>query len=98
MLLEDSPAVLSQCLLCEEMGYSCELSKGEFPFLMKDIKVIRCKSENHLPIMAVSKEPRVPDVPSKASGGRLHFPGVQAEGDQSHDVSECSSVTACGPR
>ena len=49
-------------------------------------KVTRRKSDNQVPIVAVSSEPRVPDDFSKASGERLYFPDVQALGDRSHKV------------
>ena len=58
------------------MGYSCEWSKGEPPSSIEDGTVIRCKSQNHVPIVAVSEEPRFPDDPSKASGDRLQMPGA----------------------
>ena len=63
LLLKGSPAVPSLGLSCEEMGYSYEWNKGESPSLIKDGRVIRCKSENHLPIAAVSKELCVSRVP-----------------------------------
>ena len=47
MLLEDSPAVPSLALFFEEMGYSYERKKGNSPSLIKDGKVIRCKSDSH---------------------------------------------------
>ena len=34
-------------------------------------KIARCKSENHVPDVAVSKESRIPDVTSKVSADRL---------------------------
>ena len=46
------------------------------------------RSENRVPIVAVSKQLRKPDDPSVLSGDRLHFPGVQAPEDQSHKVPE----------
>ena len=73
MLLEDSPAVLSLCSLCEDIGCSHEWKKGESPSLRKAGKMIGCKSENHV---AVAEEARLSDVPAK--GDRLRFPGVQA--------------------
>ena len=82
ILLEDSPAVLSLCLLCEEMSYPCEW-KRESPLLINYGQIIRCKSENHLSVVALSEEPRTPDVPSKASGDRLRIPGARSPGDQS---------------
>ena len=85
MLLEDSPAVLSHGFPCEDMGYPCEL-KRESPSLIRGGKLIRCKSENHVPIVAVSKGLRIPDDPSKALGDRLQIPGVRSSGDQSRQV------------
>ena len=49
--------------------------------MSKDGKVIRCQSENHVPIMTVSQEFRI-SVSAKASGDRLHFPDVQAPGQK----------------
>ena len=50
MLVEDSPAVLTLGCLGEEMGYASEWKKEESPSLIKDGKVMRCKSENYVPI------------------------------------------------
>ena len=75
-------AVPSLGLLCEEMSYSYEW-KGESPSLVRDGKMVRCKSENHVPIVAVSKEPRKHDDPSKSSGDRLQISGARLSGDRS---------------
>ena len=84
--LENSPAVLSPGLFCTDLRCSCEWKKGESPSLMKDENVTRCKSENHVPLLAVAEEPRIPDAPSKASGDRLRIPGGRSSGDQSREV------------
>ena len=60
------------------------MEKEWSPSLFQDGEVVRCKSENHVPNVAVCKEPRVPDVSSKVSADPLHFRGVQAHGDRSH--------------
>ena len=87
MLLEDSPGVLSLgFFLGEEMGYSYEWKRERVSVLIRDGQVIRCKSEKHVPIGAVSKEPRIPDGPSKASGDRLQIPGARSSGDRSRKV------------
>ena len=53
---------------------------------MKSGKVTRYKLENHVPIVAVSEEPRVSDDPSAATGDRLHFnPMSQAWKNQARD-------------
>ena len=57
----------------------------ESPPSIKYRQVTRCKSENPVPIVAVSKEPRTPDDPSKASGDRL-LPGASTSGDQPRKV------------
>ena len=64
IVFEDSPAVLSLGFLCAEMGYSYEWRKGECPSLVKNGRIIRCKLENHVPIVAVSEEPCVSPRPS----------------------------------
>ena len=51
---------------------------NELPSSVKDGTVIRCKSENHVPLVAVSQEPRIFDLATKASGDRLQIPGVRA--------------------
>ena len=43
-----------------------EKGKSLHPWLKME-KVTRCKSENHVPIAAVSKEPRILDDPTKAT-------------------------------
>ena len=40
----------------------------EYPSKIQDRKVTRCKSENHVPIVALAKQTRIPDDPSQASG------------------------------
>ena len=88
MMLEDSPAVMSLGLLCDDIGYSFEWNKEESPSLNKHGQILRCKPENHVPILAVSKEPRVPDDPSKASGDRFFKSKVP-----SHQETRWSSVS-----
>ena len=78
------------------------MEKGTDPSSAKDRNIVRCRSEKHVRIVAVSEEPRVPNDPLKASGDRLqsssfpmsqarrtqglHFRGVQAPGDRSYEV------------
>ena len=75
-------------VLSEEMSHSHGLKTGVCPSSMKDGKVLRCKFETEVPIVAVSKEFLIPDVPKKASGDRLHFPVVQALGDRSNEITD----------
>ena len=65
------------------------MKKGESRSLTKSGKVIRCKSENHVPIVAVSKETRILDDPSKASADRLQTPGARLPGDRSRKAIQC---------
>ena len=58
------------------------------PSSVKDEHVIRYKSGNYVPIVAAADEHRIPDVPAKALGDRLHFPAAQAPGDWSQKVPE----------
>ena len=51
----DSPAVLSLGLLYEEMSYFYEWKKERASMIDKRWKIARCKSENHVPMLAVSK-------------------------------------------
>ena len=51
---------------------------GEGRVSILDGNVIWCKSENHVPLVAVSKGLRTRDFPWKALGDRLQIPGVQA--------------------
>ena len=63
--------------------------KGECPSLVKNGRIIRCKLENHVPIVAVSEEPCVSPRPqSKHPGDRLPIPGAKALGDWSRMVPE----------
>ena len=62
------------------------MEKRVSPSSIKDGKVIRCKSENHVPLVAVSEELRIPDVLSKAAGDRLHIAGASGPGDWSRKV------------
>ena len=50
--------------------------------------MIRCKSRNHVKIVAISKETLIPDDPSKASSDRLRIPGARAPGDLSRTVPQ----------
>ena len=72
MLLEDLPRSV-----CEELGNSFEWKRREYRW-----KVLKCMSENHVPIVAVSQEPRIPDDPSKVSGNevKIQVPGHQETG------------------
>ena len=84
MLLQDSPAVFSLGVVCEELSNSYEWKRQESPSLNEDGKVIWYKSENHVPIGAVpTKGPRTPDNPSC---DRLQIPGASTPGDQPRKV------------
>ena len=64
------------------------MEKEESLLLQENMeRVTRYLSENHVPIVAVSKEVRSPDVSAKASGDRLQIPGAQASGDWSEKTS-----------
>ena len=63
MLLDDS----QQCylwvfFLVLRNGLRLCIELGESPSLIKDGKVIMCKTENHVPVVEVPKEIRIPDV------------------------------------
>ena len=62
--------------------------EGESPSLIKRRKTARCKSENHVPMVAVSEESLIPDDPSNAPRDRWHIPGGSASGDWSRKVVE----------
>ena len=51
-LLEDSPAVLSPGTLCEDTGYSCELKENNYPHYPRMDKVIHCRSDTCVQIVA----------------------------------------------
>ena len=53
-LFEDSPAVLSLGMSCEVMGFSYFWNAGEQPSLTKDGVSTKCRSDNHVPVVAVT--------------------------------------------
>ena len=52
-VLKDTPAVLSLGKLCDEHGYSYELSNGQKPHLIKNVIRIQCNTENFVPIVVL---------------------------------------------
>ena len=54
--------------------------------MTKDGKVRRRKSENRVPMVAGSKEPRIPDDPSQESGDRFQIPGARSSRTCSREV------------
>ena len=94
MLLEDSSAVLSLGFSCQEMGYSYAWKRRVSPFLMKDGKVIRCKSENRVSIVACCQETRKPDDTSTTSGDRLQIPGARSSGGLAREADLLSQLGA----
>ena len=77
LLLADSQAVLSLSSFCQEMGHSYEWKRRESPSLIENGSVINWKSENHVPIVVVSKDVRISDDPSSSLGDRLQIPGAK---------------------
>ena len=74
VLLEDSRAAFCLGLLCADVEYSCAWKKGELPSLSKDGNITVCKSGNNVPMVAGSKELRIPDNRSKElQTGRIRF-------------------------
>ena len=70
MLLKDSPAALSLRSLCEEMGHSYGWKMESLFFPLTENGKVRGANLRtmHVTISVGSKEPRIPDVPTKASG------------------------------
>ena len=54
-LVEDSPAVLSLGMLCEEVGYSVR-NAGGHPSFAKDGFSIERRSDKHVPVVARTKQ------------------------------------------
>ena len=50
-LLEDTTAVLSHEMLCEDHGYSYEWTSGQLPHLIKNGRRMQCNTENYVPII-----------------------------------------------
>ena len=50
-VLEDTPAVLSLGMLCDEHGYSYEWINGQKPHLIENGIRIQCNTENSVPIV-----------------------------------------------
>ena len=68
------------------MSYSSEWKKGGSLSSIKHGGVVRCKSEKHVPVLAGSKEARIPDVPVQASGDGLRILGDRSIGDRLQKV------------
>ena len=56
MLPDISPVVLSQGVLCEDMGYFCNSSHGEPAYLSEDGKFIQYQTGNLVHVVAIIKE------------------------------------------
>ena len=66
--VDDSPAVLSLGRLCETMGHSYSWKAGEQPSLINDGVTFNCRSENNVPVVAVTRQ----EGKSRANMRRLH--------------------------
>ena len=66
--------------------------KRESPSLVKDGKVFRCSSENHVPDIAVSEQLCVSSVPVQASCRPIAFPRCQGTGRPVARVSRLASI------
>ena len=74
------------------MDCSYEWNEGESPSLIEDGKVIRCKSENHMPTVAVQRTSYTYDH-SKGSCDRLQIPGAISAGAGPETVNNPMSFT-----
>ena len=66
-LVEDSRAVLSEGMLCEDIGYSYSWKAREQPPLTEDEVSIECPSDDHVPVVAVTKKKK--GTPAQADAG-----------------------------
>ena len=87
-VIENTPAVLSLGLLCDENGYSYEWINGQKPHLIKNGIRIICNTENFVPIV-------VPDLSSSSSGSSStsRTPMKQESHSSSSTSSSSSSPT-----
>ena len=87
-VLENTPAVLSLGMLCDENGYSYEWINGQKPHLIKDGIRIICNTENFFPIV-------VPGMSSSSSGSSStsKTPSRQESHSSSSSSTSCSSST-----
>ena len=88
-VLENTPAVLSLGMLCDENGYSYEWINGQKPHLIKNGIRIMCNTENFVPIV-------VPGLLSSSSGSSStsKTPLKQESHSSSSSSSSSSSPTA----
>ena len=87
-VLENTPAVVSLCKLCDENGYSYEWINGQKPHLIKDGIRIICNTENFVPIV-------VPGLTSSSStsSSSSRTPIKQESHSSSSSSSSPSSAT-----
>ena len=84
-VLDNTPAVLSLCKLCDENGYSYRWINGQKPHLIKDgIKII-CNTENFVLIV-------VPGLSSSSSGSSSTLRTSMKQ--ESHSSSSSSSSSS----
>ena len=68
-LLADTPAVLTLGKLCEDHGYSCELTSGQKPQLTEDGRRVDCNTANYVPIV-------VPGLSTGSSSSTTHISSI----------------------
>ena len=94
--------MVSLGLSCEERSYSHEWNRREFPSLVQDGKVTRCKSENRVPIVVVSNEAVFPMTVGRrrATGCKFQVPDRQETGREKlfNPMSQARRVQAPGGR
>ena len=87
-VLEDTPAVLSLGMLCDEHGYSHEWINGQKPHLIFNGIRIQCNTENFVPIV-------VPGLSTSSSSSlSTSTPMTPSRQEIDHPTSSSSSSTS----
>ena len=87
-VLENTPAVLSLGMLCDENGYSYEWINGQKPHLIKNGIRTQCNTDNFVPIV-------VPDLSSSSSSSSHPSTSMTSSRQEiNHPTSSSSSSTS----
>ena len=80
MFLENTLAVLSLGILCEEFGYCCHWTSGQKPHLIKKSKKFHCDTSNHVPFV-------IPGLSTRSSTSSRKFQQLVGVKKASEDSS-----------
>ena len=99
-LLDDTPAVLSLGILCQDHGYSCEWTSGHKPQLIEDGRRKKRNTPNYVPIvvlgLSTSSSSYTCMTNISIAGSRASRINSTVWRNPSHEPAECEKTSKNG--